>query len=270
MARWIWLAVAAQFLGGAASAQALHEVVSKDLVWRLKPTGEDMARAYPQKAQIAEQAGWVILECQTAANGEVKNCQILGEAPANFGFGAAGLKLASKFRIDVRKTDPEVLKGGVVTIPILMLTPTGAPLPPRDYLAGQSAALLTVAPKGAGGIACATPSVPSQKCLMHPFAWTKSPSLREGAALVRAATEGPAVTALLCTIRADLKLEGCKPLGAPNASQEAAMTGLVDLFLSPDKADDLTPMAGNPVLVRFNWAALKQAVATSVLTNPIP
>ena len=163
MARWIWLVFVAQAVCGGASAQLLHELAGKDLVWRVKPNGEDMAAAYPQKAQLAEQAGWVILECLTATTGEMKDCKVLGEAPANYGFGAAGLKLSSRFRIDVRKTDPTILEGGVVTIPIIMQTPHGAPLPLRDYRAGQPASLLTVAPNGVGGIACATPSAPDQK-----------------------------------------------------------------------------------------------------------
>lgn len=270
MARWILSAVAALAMGDVANAQALHEVTGKDIVWRAKPTGEDMATFYPPKAKLAEQAGWVILECLTAPAGDMKDCKVLGEAPANYGFGAAGLKLSSRFRIDVRKTDPAILAGGVVTIPILMLTPTGAPLPPRDYRAGQPAALLTVAPAGAGGIACATPSAPAQRCLMHPFEWATSPSLSESATLIRATSEGPPVTALLCTIRADLKLDGCNPLGAPNASQTAAMTGLIQLFSAPPEASDKTPMSGNPVLIRFNWAALKRAVETSILANARP
>lgn len=271
MKRWIWLACAAALLGGAAQAQALHAIPTDPktpLVWRMKPSGGDMAAIYPPKAQREEKAGWAVIECQTLASGDLKDCQLLGEAPANYGFGDAALKLASKFKLDPKKNDPAELAGGVVTIPILLLTPTGAPLPHRDYLVGEPSVLLTPAPNGPAP--CPTSTASTQTCRVHKFAWATRPRLSETAALVRSAASAPASTTVLCPIGADMKLTRCSLTGPADPSQVAAISGLIPLFTAPAEAEDKTASQGGLAMVQFNWPALKRAVETSVLTNPRP
>jgi hypothetical protein len=267
--RWAWLVLATVLLGGPADAQTLHALPT-GLAWRSKPTAEDMATFYPPKAQRAEQAGWATLECLTATTGEMKACQLLGEAPAGFGFGAAGLKLAAKFRIDATKIDPAMLEGGVVTIPISMVTPTGTPMPPRDYLAGQPAALVTVATdRATGDFPCPTAAAPDRQCRARPFKWRKSPSLVESASAVRSAKAATGHSTLTCRVQTDYSLTGCGTRET-DPQRTAAMLALAAMLVAPEQADDQTPTVGRSVAIDFNWPSLLKAVETSVLTNPRP
>lgn len=268
MKSWVWIGVAAALLGGAASAQALHAIPSDpkgNLVWRMKPKAADIATIYPPKAQREEKAGWAIVECQTQASGDLTDCRVLGEAPADYGFGAAAMKLTPKFKLDPGNNDPAELAGGVVAIPIVLLTPTGAPVPPRDYLAGEPAVMLTPAPKGA--TPCPTASDPAQTCGAHKFIWDKRPRLAETAALVRAAGIAPASTTVVCPIGADMKLPRCQLIGEADPSQVAAITGLIPLFTAPAQTDDKQATQGGFALIQFNWASLKRAVEASALTK---
>lgn len=191
---------------------------------------------------------------------------MLGEAPTDYGFGAAAMKLMPKFKLDPKKNDPAELAGGVVAIPIVLLTPTGAPIPPRDALAGDPAVLLTPAAKGSAP--CPTPAAPAQTCGVHPFTWETRPRLAEIAALVRGAATVPASTTVLCPIGADMKLKGCKLTGEADPSQVAAITGLIPLFTAPARTDDKASTEDGFALVQFNWASLKRAVEASALTAP--
>lgn len=268
MKSWVWIALATALLGDAASAQTLHAIPSDPkatLVWRTKPNGNDIAAIYPQKAQREEKAGWAIVECQTQVSGDLKNCRILGEAPADYGFGAAAMKLMPKFKLDPKKNDPAELEGGVVAIPIVLLTPKGAPVPPRDALAGEPSVLLT--PDANGSAPCPTPTAPAQTCGVHPFTWTARPRLSETAALVRGAAAAPASTTVICPIGADMKLKGCTLTGPADPSQVTAITGLIPLFTAPAQTDDKTSTRDGFALVQFNWASLKRAVDASALTN---
>lgn len=269
MKSWILIAMTAALLGGGANAQALHAIPTDpkaNLVWRMKPNGADIAAIYPQKAQREEKAGWALMECQTQASGDLKDCRLLGEAPANYGFGAAALKLAPKFKLDPKKNDPAELAGGVVAIPIVLLTPTGAPVPPIDALAGDPSVLLT--PVLNGPAPCPSNADPAQTCGVHKFIWAARPRIAETAALVSGAAVAPASTTVLCPIGADMKLKGCKLTGEADPSQVAAITGLIPLFTAPAETDDKTASKGGFALVQFNWASLKRAVEASALTTP--
>lgn len=268
MKLWIGIALAAQLLMGEANAQALHAIAkdpSISLAWSRKPNANDMAAAYPQKAQREAKAGWAVIECQTSPTGDFKDCRVLGEAPADYGFGAAALKLAPKFKLDPEKSDPADLNGGVLAIPIVMLTPTGAPVPPRDYLAGDPSALLTPSTKGSA--ACPTQTAPAQTCSVHKFTWATRPRLEETAALVRAASALPAATTVLCPIGANMKLTRCTLAEEADPSQIAAITGLIPMFTAPGQTDDKTATQDGFAVVQFNWTALKRAVDASALTK---
>lgn len=259
----------AALLGGGANAQALHAIPTDpkaNLAWRMKPNGADIAAIYPQKAQREEKAGWAVMECQTQASGDLKDCRLLGEAPANYGFGAAALKLAPKFKLDPKKNDPAELAGGVVAIPIVLLTPTGAPVPPIDALAGDPSVLLT--PVLNGPTPCPSNADPAQTCSVHKFTWAARPRIAETAALVRGAAVAPASTTVLCPVGADMKLKGCKLTGEADQSQVAAISGLIPLFTAPAETDDKATTKGGFALVQFNWVSLKRAVETSALTTP--
>jgi hypothetical protein len=82
-------------LAGAAFAQLGAE---PDLDFELLPVGQDYARAYPPRALRAGQEGVGILCCTLRADRTLA-CESRFEAPAHFGFGAASVAIAGRFRV---------------------------------------------------------------------------------------------------------------------------------------------------------------------------
>jgi hypothetical protein len=75
---------------GIASAQAPSR-------WEKTPTVEDVAAAYPAKAQQAGVEGRAVLVCAAMPSGVMEKCAVESEEPAGSGFGAAVLSLSPKF-----------------------------------------------------------------------------------------------------------------------------------------------------------------------------
>jgi TonB family protein len=98
--------------------------------WLRKPSGEDMAWAYPKRAQREEVGGKAVLHCVVAPDGGLTHCEVTSEAPADYGFGAAALALAPQFQMTRPPSDAE--NPSEVTIPISFLTPSSSPAPDLD------------------------------------------------------------------------------------------------------------------------------------------
>jgi TonB family protein len=80
--------------------------------WTTAPTAADMAAAYPAKAKAEHIGGGVELTCTANRKGGMTDCDVLGESPRGYGFGAAARELAKKL------TAQGVVNGEEVRVPI--------------------------------------------------------------------------------------------------------------------------------------------------------
>lgn len=95
-----------------------RDPVIHDPRWVSQPDADEFARFYPERALRMSKEGEATLRCEVAANGQLRNCQVSGETPENFGFGQAAIKLARYMRIAPKTVDGQPVDGGILVEPI--------------------------------------------------------------------------------------------------------------------------------------------------------
>ena len=67
--------------------------------WRRKPSGDEMAHVYPQAALEKELSGRATISCYVRLDGMLRDCTVVSEEPAGYGFGAAAVELSRSFEM---------------------------------------------------------------------------------------------------------------------------------------------------------------------------
>lgn len=93
--------------------------------WARRPSGDDIARYYPDRAQRMSVEGHATLNCAVTARGTLENCSVTEETPSNQEFGSAALKLSKLFKMRPLTKDGAPSEGGSVRIPLAFKLPKG-------------------------------------------------------------------------------------------------------------------------------------------------
>jgi len=86
--------------------------------WIARPTADQMARAYPDRALRDGTEGAATLQCSVTARGSLTGCSVMSETPGGQGFGRAAMQLSRHFRLSPRTVDGQAVEGAVVAIPL--------------------------------------------------------------------------------------------------------------------------------------------------------
>lgn len=103
---------------GQAMAADGGEPTAVNIRWLSGPQEAEMDRLYPASAIALKVEGEVTMECRVVDGGGLSRCNIKFEQPAGFGFGAATLSLASRYRVALRTPEGVSTVGQAVMLHI--------------------------------------------------------------------------------------------------------------------------------------------------------
>jgi len=111
-------------LSACATKPAEQAMVTRP-IWIERPNGLDMARYYPAEAAKAGAGGRAAIGCGIAKDGRLRDCVVRSQAPAQYAFGQAALKLSQHFQMQPLDHDGKPTSGGKIVIPIVFAAPQG-------------------------------------------------------------------------------------------------------------------------------------------------
>jgi protein TonB len=88
-----------------------------------RPTADDMAQYYPERAQRLGKEGAAAIRCTVSSKGALIGCTVLSEDPVDYGFGDAALKLAKLFKLKPATSDGVPVDGGIFSTRITFKIP---------------------------------------------------------------------------------------------------------------------------------------------------
>lgn len=91
--------------------------LGKGLRWTKWPPDSEIFASYPEQAYREHLHGSAIVECVTTAEGALKDCTIVEEAPEGKGFGAATLAVVSRFEFGPKERLTPELAGKKLRVP---------------------------------------------------------------------------------------------------------------------------------------------------------
>jgi protein TonB len=97
-------------------ARARHLIVNPD--WARRPSEEDIAEHYPERALRTQTSGRATISCTVTVRGALADCEVLSETPERYGFGEAALKLSRIFRMKPQTPNGAPVEGGAVRVPL--------------------------------------------------------------------------------------------------------------------------------------------------------
>ena len=91
--------------------------------WLRRPSAEDLAQYYPDRAQRLGVSGRATLHCTVTAQGTLSDCSISAEDPPDQGFGTAALKMTRLFKMRPSTRDGQPVGGAAINIPLVFQLP---------------------------------------------------------------------------------------------------------------------------------------------------
>jgi len=93
--------------------------------WLRKPSAEDLAKYFPDRAQRMGVNGKATISCTVNARGLLEGCSVVSEDPSDQGFGEAAIKMSKLFKMRPMSKDGAPVDGGTVRIPLRFELPKG-------------------------------------------------------------------------------------------------------------------------------------------------